>query len=567
MKITKVVVDNFQSYGHLEFDYSDLGLCLVSGETGAGKSTLMDVASWVLFGITSKEGKADDVRSWNSDETTQGTITVQFPTGELVVTRKRGSVNDLFLVESGNVVRGKDLTDTQKIIEERLGVTSELFLVGSYMTQFSKADDFFIAKAKDRREVLEAIADQEFAVVLGVKASEARKHAKKQKEELDLELSGVSGKIEVLTESVEQLADDTARWQQELKEAVSSLTKKYNTFDHTKDHTISTLRNKKLEWETEKNAKLAALKAKIKAVPSTRDDSHFFTTLATIDRDILNLRPVSCPECGVASADSVKAVLMEQSRDISEARNINSLRVRKRAEFTREYKTLEALVNPHSAAIDQAQAQQNPYGAQLEYKTLEVNPYAKKMSLALSQLSVQESARQDVLKRLSSVNSEVSLLSWIYDASFELRSIMMRNAVSNIQSSTNSYLERFFDAALRVKFTLGESDSLDLEIFNDGHSTDFRSLSGGERCMLKLCFTLSLMTAAQDKAGVEFGMILLDEPFNGLSESLKIKSFSLLQKLAEKYPSVLVIDHSEELKSQFSKVFMVTKSGGESTIG
>ncbi len=74
------------------------------------------------------------------------------------------------------------------------------------------------------------------------------------------------------------------------------------------------------------------------------------------------------------------------------------------------------------------------------------------------------------------------------------------------------------------------------------------------------------MRAAQDRAGVSFGTVMLDEALNGLDDGLKVKAFGLLQQLETEYSTVLCIDHSDELKAQFTRRFSVTKDSGHSTL-
>ena len=70
--------------------------------------------------------------------------------------------------------------------------------------------------------------------------------------------------------------------------------------------------------------------------------------------------------------------------------------------------------------------------------------------------------------------------------------------------------------------------------------------------MLKLVFALAIMEQTAAKIGTQFGTLLLDEPTDGLDTELKIKSSKLFEELATKYDSVLVIEHSEELKALFN---------------
>jgi ABC-type lipoprotein export system ATPase subunit len=98
------MVTNFGSYKHLEFDFNSNGLTLISGPTGSGKSTLCDIVPWILFGRTSKGGAVDEVRSWDAEEATTGTLMLH----GISITRSR-KPNDLTI--DGR--RGKDLNDTQ----------------------------------------------------------------------------------------------------------------------------------------------------------------------------------------------------------------------------------------------------------------------------------------------------------------------------------------------------------------------------------------------------------------------------------------------------------------------
>jgi DNA repair exonuclease SbcCD ATPase subunit len=76
MKVYKAVGDEFGSYKKVIIDLDNKGLCLVSGPTGAGKSTMFDLVPWTLFGVTAKNGAADDVINWQAESETTGRVTL-----------------------------------------------------------------------------------------------------------------------------------------------------------------------------------------------------------------------------------------------------------------------------------------------------------------------------------------------------------------------------------------------------------------------------------------------------------------------------------------------------------
>ncbi len=571
MIVTHAEAFNFQSYENISFTYYNQGLSLVSGPTGAGKSTLLDLTPWILYGITSKEGAADDVKSWDSDKPTTGYCQVDFPDHTCIGVhrvRGKGSQNDLYWLEGvdHNPVRGKDLTETQKLLEARLGVSADLFLLGSYLTQFSKADSFFISKAKDRRDVLEKIADQEFAINLGEKASSARKDTNKLLVTAQNELPGVSGKLEGLRSSLDGLHKASKDWERKRDDRLADIRVRFSSFDTDLYNTLDTLATKSDAWKQEKDDKFAALGQEYLALEEPEEDALYAESTAALEQELADLKPTRCDKCGLLAASDKKAELIKLISDITAARKQNQALD---LEWMRRHAAVAAqaaLINPYLMGIEQAKAQTNPYGTQITALSAEVNPFQVQITATRYNIELSQAKQDKLTQDKSALDLKVSRLTWLYDRSFEMRGILMEQAVNRVKTQTNSYLERFFDAALRINLTVEGSDKIEVEIYNDGHLAPFRSLSGGERCMLKLAFSLSLMEAAQDKAGVSFGALMLDEPMNGLDGDLKAKAFGLLQELSTKYGTVLVVEHSEELKSMFDTKFVVAKENGRSTI-
>lgn len=546
MKILQINCENFCSYKDLNFGFTD-GLSLLTGETGSGKSTVLDAASWLLFGITSKGAYADDVCAWGAEAPTEGHTVVELPNSIIWVFRERGPKNDLFWLEdgTGDEIRGKDLTDTQRLLEARLGVTAELFLLGSYMTQFSKADSFFIAKAKDRRDTLEQIVDQEFPIKLSERASEARKVTKKERDALDLELAKVVGKLEGTEQGIQVLTKDEGEWQFNQVLRKNEAYAKFTAFDDEKQKKIATLKAKSDKWEIDSLKQMNTFRGYV-------NPKSFDKELAEI-ADTLGLPSPPCKECGAPKAHGEREGLLNRRSELKALQT-------KAIQDMRMYEQLIAQVNPHTFELFSAEIQENPYAEVMATLDAEINPHTKRLQEARNSLKALEGRIQAITLSLDDKNALVSRLTWLYDKSFEMRGLLMTNVAQNIQNATNVYLEKHFDAPLRIRLILEDSDKLDVEILNNGHSCGFRSLSGGERTQLKLCFAISLMKAAQDKAGVHFGQIFLDEPLAGLDTGLKVKAYGLFQELEAEFGTVLVIEHDEAFTSQFSSTYVVTKS-------
>src|ERR1700677_767637 len=199
MKILSVSLENFASYKKLSFDFQSQGLTLIQGANGSGKSTLCDAIPWILFGKTAKDGKSDEVRSWNTAEPTIGAIEVQLELYEVNITRIRGKNNDLYYSftadEAQNKIRGKDLMDTQRMINGLLGADYDLYLAGSYYHEFSQTAQFFTTTAKNRRSICEQLVDLSLPIKLQLNAHDLRKTHVRTSQEIQSKINELQSNI------------------------------------------------------------------------------------------------------------------------------------------------------------------------------------------------------------------------------------------------------------------------------------------------------------------------------------------------------------------------------------
>ena len=205
VRVKSINAQNFASYEYLDFQFDSTGLCLIQGPTGSGKSTLCDLVPWCLFGKTAKGGSVDEIRSWPGSKIT---VCHAFLDG-LVVIRRRGPKakdNDLCFYEydyeaevAGDITRGKDLNDTQKLLNARLGMDYDLYMAGSYYHEFSQTAQFFTTSAKNRRVLCEQLTDLSLATKLQPKLIENYKSKSLESNKLEAKKRVLESNIDMLT--------------------------------------------------------------------------------------------------------------------------------------------------------------------------------------------------------------------------------------------------------------------------------------------------------------------------------------------------------------------------------
>ena len=230
MRVISIHLENFGSYKTLDFDFQNQGLTLIQGPTGSGKSTLMDAVPWVLFGVTAKDGKADEVRSWAASEPTLGVVVLD--TG-LTVTRIRGRQNDLYFRTGTEAepTRGKDIQDTQRLINNLLGVDHNLYLSGAYYHEFSQTAQFFTTSAKNRRQICEQIVDLSLAKNLQEKTKERIKEIQNNIKELHYKSETLKSHIKLLQQHQANESTKAEKWQAGHAKTIQYVASLYDKFE------------------------------------------------------------------------------------------------------------------------------------------------------------------------------------------------------------------------------------------------------------------------------------------------------------------------------------------------
>lgn len=571
MRLLNCSVENFGSYASLEFDFDNHGLALIQGATGSGKSTLFDIPTWCLFGVTAKNGTVDEVRSWTSpDRPTQVMLRLEIGGEIVVVTRVRGTSgqNDLRWVEKNclNSIRGKDMAETQKLLNQRLGIDEDLYLSAAYFCEFSPTYGFFSANAKGRRALFEKVADLSLPVRLSEAAAKRQKELKKLLTECNKKLAGATATARAEYESYQSSGEYFNAWAEKHERELSDLQTCADNFDMEKASTVDSLQTKCDRFEQDRADRLEKLAAKAVAKEDALVELGDLRDLVLTKEQALKSVGGKCESCGAPknhaqreeiqgqiSRARVKVAKLEAEKDILDG-------------LIRQIEGIQAEENPYPEQLAAAKKMENRYLAQLKQAKTADNPHEAQMDKFYARWEAAEANVGQLTSLVAQQNAEALTLSQLTDLSLDLRGALLQKAVAEAERRTNTSLDSYFDAELRVKFELEGSDNLDVAIYKNGYSCTYRQLSKGQRSLLRLCFSVSIMQMASHQSGVHFDQLFFDEPTDGCDVAMKQKAFGLLEKLSSEHDSVFAIEHSTELKSSFTKAFNVELAGDLSTI-
>jgi exonuclease SbcC len=188
----RLQIEGFLSYRErVDLDFTEFDLACISGSNGAGKSSLLDAITWVLFGEARR--KDDTIINHQS---AAAEIILDFSYEGVVYrvqrSKKKNEVTRLdFFIQSADL-SWKPLTEatlraTEERIRKTLRLDYETFINASFFLQ-GRADQFAQQRPGDRKRILSSI--------LGLEAWEKYKEeAARRRRAEELELASVEGQL------------------------------------------------------------------------------------------------------------------------------------------------------------------------------------------------------------------------------------------------------------------------------------------------------------------------------------------------------------------------------------
>ena len=202
-------ISGFLSYRDpVELDFDSFDLACISGHNGAGKSSLLDAFTWVLFGEA--RGKSTDIINLNTDvKAAEVALTFKYEGNvfrvQRTLPRNKSTLLEFQVLDEGEQKAGvesgkwKPLTekttrDTQARIEQTLRLDYDTFINASFFLQ-GKADEFTQKKAGDRKAVLSSILGLEIWDEYKDRAAEKRKLIEREVDEIDGRVAEIDSEL------------------------------------------------------------------------------------------------------------------------------------------------------------------------------------------------------------------------------------------------------------------------------------------------------------------------------------------------------------------------------------
>ena len=208
---------NFLSYREATLDFRGLHTACICGANGAGKSSLLEAITWVIWGQSRTAAEDDVIHAGEKNVRVDFQFSSNSQVYRVIRSRQRGRSSALeFQVESDGKFRSlsaKGLRATQQQILDDLKLDYDTFINSSYLRQ-GRADEFMLRRPSDRKQVLADLLKLDQYETLAQQAKDRSKQFKGQAEELEHSLQPLKEQLEQRKAIASQQASLQAELQQ-----------------------------------------------------------------------------------------------------------------------------------------------------------------------------------------------------------------------------------------------------------------------------------------------------------------------------------------------------------------
>ena len=563
----KIKWKNFLSTGNqfTEVDFEQSPTNLIIGTNGAGKSTILDALTFVLFNKPYRKINKPQLVNTTNERECLVEIEFEINTRQYIV--RRGIKPNVFdIVVNGNQLhREADDRSMQRILEEnilKLNYKSftQIVILGS-----STFVPFMQLTSSNRREVIEDLLDIRIFSAMNNIIKETLKEKKNQVKSLDLKRETLKDKMKMQKNFIEELENRGKANIEANRKKVDKLLKEVDVYIEENEKTEEVVKGKTEEQEavtgaTKKLSKLNNLKGKISNKVATITKEHKFFTENTV-----------CPTCTqdieeefrlnrITDAQDKAKELKEGYDELANAIKFEQERERQFTVLSQEITKLTHDISQNNTRISINQRQIR----ECEHEIQTITSNLQNRNSEHEKLEEFKDSLQRTIEELADKKQEIVYNDFAYSLLKDdgVKTKIIKKYLPFINQQVNRYLQmmEFF-----INFQLNEefNESVKSPIHED---FSYSSFSEGEKMRIDLALLFTWREVARVKNSANTNLLIMDEVFDSSLDGFGTDEFLKIIRYVIKDANIFVISHKTDMQDKFERTVKFDKMKGFSRI-
>ena len=565
---TKIRWKNILSTGNAftEIDLTRSTNTLIVGQNGAGKSTILDAFTFVLFGKPFR--KINKPNLLNSINQSNGVVEVEFTIGKREYKVIRGLKPNVFEILCDKILLNQDAKskDYQEHLEKfilKLNYKSftQVVILGS-----ASFVPFMQLSAADRRTIIEDLLDIGIFSSMNSVVKNQLSELKDKQKDVDYEMRLVAEKIKIQKQNIEDhktnSAAEIAKKREEINTNNIATVKLKEDISKIEKHVDIMLDSLKDRASTEqKSKKMIQIEAK------------FDTNKSKVEKEIeFYHNNDNCPTCHQTIHEDHKTKSIAEKKDklneIGKATELLLIEIEKTNKRLDEItKTQENIRNHNSEVV------------KLNTQFKSINTYNEKLLNEISQIEKStasfetDNTKLKELKVLLEEHIKIAKKCAEDKQYYEYASILLKDTgiktkiIKQYLPVMNKLINKYLTAMdFFVNFNLDENFD---ETIKSRHRDEFSyaSFSEGEKMRIDLALLFTWRQVAKMKNSVNTNLLILDEVFDSSLDGVGTEEFLKLLNSLDNSTNVFVISHKgDQLFDKFRSVIKFEKRNNFSQV-
>ena len=567
IRFKKIKWKNFLSTGNqwTEIDFEKSSTTLIIGSNGAGKSTVLDALTFVLFNKPFRKiTKSQLVNTVNEKDCS---VEIDFTVGTRDYRVVRGIKPSIFEIWVGDNMLNQTAAanDQQKYLETNILKLNYKSFTQIVVLGSSSFIPFMQLSAPNRREVIEDLLDiRIFSAMNGVVKDKLR-HLRDNIKILELRKESLTDKVSMqkkFIEEIESRGKQDIKEKKEKKDGFANEILNFITHNEELETEVTGLieDQEKVTGASKTLLKLNNLKGKMSNKVSTLTKEHKFFT-----------DNVTCPTCTQNIEESFRlnriAEVETKAKELQDGYKELQFKIKSEQERELSFNTLSKEITKLNNDISQNNTKISGFQQQITDLESEIQTLTDQLANRNTEHEKLTELRENLnttFDELVEKKEELSYKDYVYNLLKDggVKTKIIKKYLPLINKQVNRYLQ-MMDFYINFKLNEEFSETIESPIHED---FCYASFSEGEKMRIDLALLFTWREVAAYKNSTNTNLLIMDEVFDSSLDGTGTDEFLKIIRFVIKDANIFVISHKESLLEKFESVIQFEKLKGFSRI-